>query len=155
VRWSDGSIGAVGVAFALADDASMSVATRLRPDGQLDETFGGTGAIVLANGEWPVAAALTPDGRLVVATSSFGALRFLHDGTLDRQFGAGGLARVPFPGSFPGFVAYAFAIALDDQGGALMGGEAPPSSAFRIRSRWRDSLPTACPTTTSAPMGSR
>ena len=130
VGWSDGSIGAIGVAFASADGAPMAVATRLCPDGQLDDTFGGTGAVVLANGEWPVAAALTPDGRLVVATSSFGALRFLHDGTLDPQFGAGGLARVPFPGSFPGFAAYALAIALDDQGGALMGGEAPSELSF-------------------------
>ncbi len=130
VRWSDGSIGAVGVAFAIADDASMTVATRLRADGQLDETFGGTGTVVLANGEWPVAAALTSDGRLVVATASFGALRFLRDGTLDPHFGLGGLARVPFPGSFPGFAADAFAIALDDQGGVLMGGEAPSNHSF-------------------------
>src|SRR5262249_13063086 len=84
---------------------------RFTTDGALDATFGGDGVVepALGGNIDAVAAALQPDGKILVAAdTSFGVsgpdgtdvlvIRFLEGGTLDPSFGAGGIATVDFAG---------------------------------------------------------
>ena len=74
--------------------------------GGLDQTFGSGGIVTTAyNGPFPAAAALQPDGRIVViagfdndpaATEAFGVLRYQANGTPDGSFGAGGRTTAAF-----------------------------------------------------------
>ena len=128
-RLDDGSIVAVGVAFP-DDNGVESVATRLHPDGQVDETFGDKGAVVLANGKWPIDVARTGDGHLVVATADFGVFRLSEDGALDTTYGDDGYAHVSFAYSTPGLAPYVMAMAVDDEGRVLLGGQAPSPAAL-------------------------
>jgi uncharacterized delta-60 repeat protein len=81
----------------LMTDEDSSTVVRVNADGSLDRGFGGDG-IVSDILDAPVgAAALQPDGKLVVAGgSSAGDLtvaRLAADGTLDKSFGADGTGR--------------------------------------------------------------
>ncbi|MFO0818371.1 MAG: protein kinase [Pirellulales bacterium] len=91
----------VGYDFGLA---------RLRPDGELDETFGRRGLVTLNinNGTSDLQAmVLQPDGKLVAAGTThlgegnqlFSIARFLTNGSLDREFGKDGKAFIDFPGT--------------------------------------------------------
>jgi uncharacterized delta-60 repeat protein len=73
---------------------------RYGPRGRLDPSFGRGGRVVTGfgarNGGEVEAAAIQPDGKIVVAADYFGAgtdfgvARYNDDGTLDRTFGTGG-----------------------------------------------------------------
>jgi uncharacterized delta-60 repeat protein len=92
--------------------ADFAVAQYL-PDGSPDQAFGGAGLVLthMTVGDYPVGAAIQPDGRLVVgaavataftSTSDIGLVRYNTDGTLDLSFGLGGkvlanLGRLEFP----------------------------------------------------------
>jgi uncharacterized delta-60 repeat protein len=77
--------------------------SRLDQDGALDDTFSGNGMLVtnlgLEDFDWPVAIALQPDGRIVVAATGgptfsqkgFILARFNADGSPDSGFGNGGV----------------------------------------------------------------
>ena len=93
----DGKIvaaGAAGLDFGLA---------RLHPDGSLDASFGVGGLVITDFGDTEIAHAmvLQPDGKLVVAgetfsgTTALALARYQADGTLDPDFGVGGLVRMP------------------------------------------------------------
>ena len=82
---------------------------RFRPDGSLDDTFGGHGFSVLAplgsRSERFSAVALQPDGRIVAAgqvahgaSGDFGVVRFTPEGALDPSFGTGGIKAIDFDG---------------------------------------------------------
>ena len=64
----DGKIVVAGMAQPSLTDADFAVA-RLRPDGRLDTTFGSDGKTTVTSGaiEFAYAAALQPDGRIVLA----------------------------------------------------------------------------------------
>jgi len=66
----DGKIVGAGVAQPTLTDADFAAA-RLRPDGRLDTTFGSDGKTTVTSGaiEFAYAAALQPDGRIVLAGS--------------------------------------------------------------------------------------
>ncbi|HEY2386968.1 MAG TPA: hypothetical protein VGK30_08410 [Candidatus Binatia bacterium] len=129
-RLDDGSIVVAGV--ALPDDNSIiSVVARLLSDGRVDETFGDAGAVVLANGRWPIGVALTSDGQVVVGTLDFSVFRLSHDGTFDSAYGDGGYAHAAFGYSSPGFAMTANSMVVDDVGRVLLGGQAPmPGSSY-------------------------
>jgi uncharacterized delta-60 repeat protein len=57
--------------------------------GSLDPTFG-KGGIAEANLGFPIAAALQPDGKIVVLTGNHEVARFLPNGSLDTSFGHSG-----------------------------------------------------------------
>jgi uncharacterized delta-60 repeat protein len=78
-----------------------STVARLNSDGNLDQTFGGSGIVVFPldpNGDGLSSVVLQPDGKIVVAGSSihnnftvgFVLARFNANGTLDQAFGNGG-----------------------------------------------------------------
>jgi uncharacterized delta-60 repeat protein len=100
----DGSIVLAGFATttytSTTDDAGFAVA-RLHADGSLDSGFGNGGRAVAEIGQldFGYAAALQPDGKIVVAgrvsysrgdESDVGVARFNADGTLDTGFGSQG-----------------------------------------------------------------
>jgi uncharacterized delta-60 repeat protein len=81
--------------IVLAGRAGPNLAlVRYRPNGSLDRSFADRGRLLSdLSGAKGVAAAVEPDGRIVVAGSSNGQLalaRYLPDGTLDSSFGHGG-----------------------------------------------------------------
>lgn len=80
------------------------VVLRLTPSGELDPGFGDGGVVTLDALVWqdPVAVAIQPDGRVVLASSSHGAetvdlllVRLDATGGLDPTFGAGGSVVTP------------------------------------------------------------
>jgi uncharacterized delta-60 repeat protein len=81
--------------FLLPSLLALSLASAAIPAnaaaGSLDPTFG-KGGIAEANVGFPVAAALQPDGKIVVLTLEDKVARFLSNGTLDTSFGNGGIA---------------------------------------------------------------
>jgi uncharacterized delta-60 repeat protein len=96
----DGRIVAIG-----SSRGSPIAIARLRQDGRLDPTFGDGGRVRTSNGPSgcelnpAIAGALTPHGKIVVATSGCEDRRFLvaryrHDGRLDRTFGDDGWTSV-------------------------------------------------------------
>jgi uncharacterized delta-60 repeat protein len=74
--------------------------------GDLDPAFGSGGIVTTSyNGPFPVAAALQPDGKIVVtagfdndpsATEAFGVLRYQGNGTPDSSFGRAGRSTATF-----------------------------------------------------------
>jgi uncharacterized delta-60 repeat protein len=89
-----GRLGETG--FALA---------RYLPNGSLDPSFGSGGKVATAFGSasaFPAAAALQPDGKIVVVgetaipTSAFALARYRADGRLDAAFGVGGKVATSF-----------------------------------------------------------
>jgi uncharacterized delta-60 repeat protein len=102
--------------------------------GSFDSTFG-TGGVVQTNyfGPAPVDALLQPDGKLVVvagfnqtagATTAFGLLRYLPNGTLDASFGTAGRASA----AFTDFISDAADALLQPDGKIVVVGEAEGAS---------------------------
>jgi uncharacterized delta-60 repeat protein len=108
---------------------------RYNPDGSADSTFG-TGGRATANfggTELALAAAIQPDGKIVVAGRSnaggnfdFLVARFNPDGSLDPSFGAGGRVTTDFSG---GSVDRAFALALGPDGKIVVAGDSDANFA--------------------------
>jgi uncharacterized delta-60 repeat protein len=115
---SDGRIVAAGSSTGL-----VSIARYLQ-DGQLDPTFSGNGKRTIDLGVEARArdVAIQPDGKIVVAVEdslTFTVLRLRIDGRLDRSFGGDGVVSEDFS---PGSTDWTRAIAIQDDGGILVGG---------------------------------
>ncbi len=83
-----------GISASVTDRIGIA---RLNPDGTLDTGFG-TGGVVTADGGFqPLSAAIQPDGRILVASSSQ-VMRYTTAGSLDTSFGSGGTATMPASG---------------------------------------------------------
>jgi uncharacterized delta-60 repeat protein len=104
----DGRI-VTGGSFVKPDGDSDFVLFRFLPDGSPDPDFGTDGAAIVDMGgkaEIPSAIALQADGRLLItgrvgesggADPDIGVARFLADGTLDPDFGIGGVTGTSTP----------------------------------------------------------
>jgi len=107
---SDGRIVVAGVVLTSGEGADFAV-WRFEHDGTLDRSFGNAGRVFTDLGNWDnaTALALQPDGRIVVAgytqlirtfaSSEFAVVRYMRSGTLDRTFGANGIAVTDVPGA--------------------------------------------------------
>lgn len=104
----DGKIVAVGEAQG-ANQMDVALA-RYNPDGSLDASFGTGGrttADISGANDWVSAAAIQPDGKVVVvgyapngaAYEDFFVARFDADGSLDESFGINGKRLTDFPDS--------------------------------------------------------
>jgi uncharacterized delta-60 repeat protein len=100
---TDGKIIAIGSSFN-GSNFDFALA-RYNPDGSLDTSFGTGGKVTTpigAGSDTATAAALQPDGKIVVAGASLGTnsdfalVRYNPDGTLDTSFGTGGKVVTPF-----------------------------------------------------------
>jgi uncharacterized delta-60 repeat protein len=101
----DATASADGKILVLAGVDGAAVIARLTAAGALDTTFGEGGTITLPEIDQPSAIKPLPDGRLLVAgvagTDAQGKtaiMRLDAKGTVDRAFGAGGVAVADFPG---------------------------------------------------------
>ena len=121
----DGKLLAVGDASGIGPEG-LALA-RYLADGSLDPSFGYRGRALVAIGPTSefaeAAAALQPDGRIVVATTPRGGDRFLlarlqPDGSLDPTFGTDGTASIPIARS-----ADASDVALQPDGKILVSGQ--------------------------------
>ena len=122
--------GKVVTAGTTAISAGTVVAlTRHLRDGGLDPAFGNGGKVITqvgARGDSARAVAVQPDGRILVAgwtdftgtDADFLVLRYLPDGTLDPAFADGGRLVLPIGTGTD----RAFAIAVQDDGGIVVGG---------------------------------
>ena len=114
VRTTFGSDGGLGRAVAIEPDGKIVAAgftesddfavARYDPDGSLDQSFGSGGKVVTdfdnSSADIALAAALAPDGKIVVAGGSdaggalggfdFALVRYNLDGSLDQSFGSDG-----------------------------------------------------------------
>ncbi|MGR0482875.1 MAG: CFI-box-CTERM domain-containing protein [Candidatus Electronema sp. V4] len=103
----DGKIVAAGGASSSADRDFMLF--RLLPDGSLDPAFNIDGTVTTAVGSFDdeaLAVAVQPDGKILAAGYSsngenrdFALIRYNSDGSLDRSFGAEGMAVTAVGGS--------------------------------------------------------
>jgi len=133
----DGKIVAAG--FSFNGSNSDFTVVRYRVDGTLDPTFGSGGRVITQIGssdDHPYAAALQPDGRIVVAGRStfsflynFAVVRYNSDGTLDNSFGVGGIATTAVGSGH----AEIWSIALQPDGKIVAGGSVSNSSAGEVR----------------------
>lgn len=123
----DGRVVAVGYAFS--NGPTRVALARYNLDGSLDASFGGDGKATtsdaVSSSELGFAAALQPNGRIVVAgtrinVSNFNFLveRYLPDGSPDASFGTGGGAALDFFGHQD----EAHAVALDPNGAIVLAG---------------------------------
>jgi uncharacterized delta-60 repeat protein len=115
----DGRIVAVGSAVTPAGWRVVALA-RYEIDGSLDASFGDGGKVIdpVSITEQGLAAALQPDGRIVVAGTRSGGMlvqRYLPDGSPDPGFGTAGSGTVAFAGSARGVV-------LQPDGGIVLAG---------------------------------
>jgi uncharacterized delta-60 repeat protein len=120
----------VMVTFLAALGVLASVTAARAAAGGLDPAFGSGGIVTTSyNGPFPTAAALQPDGRIVViagfdndpsATEAFGVLRYLGNGTPDSSFGAGGRTTA----SFTNFINSPNDMALQRDGKIVVAGTA-------------------------------
>jgi uncharacterized delta-60 repeat protein len=121
---ADGKIVAVGTSGN--DNAAVGsgiTLVRYNPDGSLDASFGADGKVRtrINSVDSAFAAALQPDGKIVVAgqsavsfgVSHFSVARYHTDGKLDTSFGAGGMVTTAFGNSVNQF---ANAIAIQSDG---------------------------------------
>jgi len=102
---------------------------RYNGDGSLDTTFGAGGVVTtqVSVHSRVHQVALQPDGKIVAAGSGgfgntvvdFAVVRYHTDGSLDTTFGGDGITTADFEGSND----YAFGMALDNQGRAVVVGE--------------------------------
>lgn len=111
----DGKIVAAGFAnmvFGGTNNYAFALA-RYNADGSLDTSFGTGGKVttdITANNDQIMGVAVQPDGRIVVGgfvnagagATDFAAARYNANGTLDANFGAGGIARTDFAGTLDG-----------------------------------------------------
>ena len=105
---------------------------RYNTDGTLDASFGVGGKVTSgfgATGGSANALALAPDGKIVLAGNTgvypdidFGVARYSTGGALDPSFGTGGTATTDFFGGLD----TAAAVAVQDDGSVVVGGDAPP-----------------------------
>jgi uncharacterized delta-60 repeat protein len=109
----DGKIVVVGTITKLTDFGGFPIATasigvaRYNTDGSLDETFGTKGKLTVEGFGTGQAIAVIPNSKILVAgglinsdqsDSEFALLRLNTNGTLDSDFGAGGIALTDFDG---------------------------------------------------------
>jgi uncharacterized delta-60 repeat protein len=129
-----------GFAEAAADALPGTVAASARPvadghPGDLDVTFGDSGRITTANLGEAHAAALQPDGKIVVVgytAEVYGKIslaRYNDDGSLDAGFGSSGLLILDFGPSG----AQAGAVALQTDGKIVVVGNAYPDGFAVVR----------------------
>jgi uncharacterized delta-60 repeat protein len=150
----DQKIVAVGFLTDVTDPADFGAA-RYNPDGTLDRSFGNNGLVRVGFGffaaDQAFAAARQPDGKIVIggytssatplASPAFALARLRTDGTLDPQFGSGGLAQTDLGGDD-----WIFALALQPDGKILAAGVtgSPASHDFAlVRYNANGSLDTA------------
>ena len=102
---ADGDIVVAGEGFIgglSGTEARAWIFARYRPDGRLDRSFGRRGRVVLPLGQGAAALVEQADGKLVAGGSAgpgfvdFAVVRLMPDGTLDREFGDGGVALTSF-----------------------------------------------------------
>ena len=154
---------AVGVALVWALPTARAAGPA---PGDLDDGFGNHGKVVVSPppeaGEWPGAAAVQPDGSVVIVGTAaparngyaFLVLRFLADGRLDPSFGAGGRVwtdlvtlATPLKGAVAGGVALgsssASAVAVQPDGKIVVGGstQSGGSTAFALMRYLADGQP--------------
>lgn len=126
----DGKIILAGLAPTSSTNDDFGL-VRLNSDGSLDSSFDGDGKLTtdfLQNADAAKAAALQPDGKILVAGESydistsqdFAVARYNQNGSLDTTFGEGGKIRVHL-GNTTGND-YGRAIALQSNGKILVGG---------------------------------
>ena len=122
----DGKLLVVGYAvIGVSTDVALM---RLLPDGSLDTTFNSSGIVTTdngGNGDFGMALALQPDGRIVVAgyttngtNSDFLLLRYNSDGTPDSSFNSGGIVVTPLGGGDD----TAAGVAVQSDGGIVVAG---------------------------------
>jgi uncharacterized delta-60 repeat protein len=131
----DGKLVVAGFSTASTEAPNDVLMVRYLPDGRLDATFGGAGAVTTDFGGNDGASALIqqPDGKLVVAgTSSLGPhggntllARYHPDGSLDDAFGVGGKVLINLGGASNG----ASALLLQPDGKLVVTGFAGASRA--------------------------
>ncbi|MGX9727475.1 MAG: delta-60 repeat domain-containing protein [Candidatus Electronema sp. VV] len=124
----DGKIVAAGYASSSADRDFMLF--RLLPDGSLDSAFNIDGTVTTAVGSFDdeaLAVAVQPDGKILAAGYSsngenrdFALVRYNSDGSLDRSFGAEGLAVTAVGGSHDEVTD----IVVQEDGGIVIAGAA-------------------------------
>jgi uncharacterized delta-60 repeat protein len=115
-------------------DSSAMLVMRLNPNGTPDTTFDGDGSAMIDFGGTDVfanAAALQPDGKIVVAGYVQGGLfavaRLNPNGSPDATFGAAGRATVDF-----GAPAFGTAVALQPNGRIVVAGELTDGDNFAV-----------------------
>ncbi|MEO8286117.1 MAG: delta-60 repeat domain-containing protein [Chloroflexota bacterium] len=133
----DGKIVAAGTSWVFPQDRPRVALARYNADGTLDKSFGDSGFIItgMTDDEWdysvPHALALQPDGKLLVAGTSysnddgrnvFAVARFYADGTLDEDFGSGGRTLTAIDTSEDAGNDEAHAIALAGDGTIVLAG---------------------------------
>lgn len=146
---SDGKI--IGVGGAGEDSYNMQrLITRFTIDGELDTSFGVGGALLLGNemaGNVFLSAAVQPDDKIVAVgryNSDFTVSRFHPDGSLDTDFGPGGIVSAEYTENSDDD---AFAVALQEDGKIVVGGntyntwETPWSANFFIMRYNSDGTP--------------
>jgi uncharacterized delta-60 repeat protein len=133
LRQPDDKIVAVGYANAVTgNDFALA---RYNRDGSLDSTFG-TGGTVTTNRtpfDEALAAALQPDGKILVAGTTYRNLglaaavaRYNPDGSLDTTFGPGGVVINPLDGS------RAYGVAVQPDGKVVIAGYVNRSPDFSL-----------------------
>jgi uncharacterized delta-60 repeat protein len=90
-----------GEIVAVGDNGTDYVLARYNADGSLDSTFGTGGKVITAftSNTYEETIAQQPDGKLVVAGetgSSWQVVRYNANGSLDTNFGTGGVVTTPF-----------------------------------------------------------
>src|SRR5665213_1706790 len=102
---------------------------RFNANGSLDPTFGTDGAeeppFGGSQGGLPAAAAVEPDGKIVVVgLSGFLVARYLPDGAVDPTFGQGGSVEILLPAEFD----QALAVAIQGDGKIVVAGDLTDAS---------------------------
>ncbi len=148
----DGKIVVVGETWVYPQDRPRFALVRYTAAGRLDPTFGDGGQVLtgLNDDEWdystPHALALQPDGKLLVAGTSyspdagrnvFALARFNADGTFDATFGTGGRVLTPVDTAEDAGNDEAYALALADDGSIVLAGTAGQYPANFAAARYR------------------
>jgi len=131
----DGKIVVGGTRWAFGQDLTLNQAAvwRFLPDGTADPTFGdgGLSAIAIGQSVPSVFAVLPlPSGDILAAGNlgGFAVMRLHGDGTLDAEFGNGGVATVDFSDlEFAGTAA--FGVTADSKGRILLAGGGKPADS--------------------------
>ncbi len=134
----DGEIVVAGTTETTFVSSDFALA-RYQPDGSLDTTFGVGGRVrtdFTGMEDEVSAAALQPDGRIVVAgatfditngaTADFALARYQPDGSLDPSFGSAGRVRTDFAGTSD----QALAVAIQLDGRIIAAGRTETRSVF-------------------------
>ncbi len=137
----DGKIVTVGVAGQSSTTGSWATVARYNPDGSLDTSFGGSGIVFISQNASTAygadSVAIQPDGKIDVAGQwpvgssgrGFALSRLNADGTLDTQFGNGGMLGLNLG---PGSIARGVAVQVS---GGVLSGIVAVGSAYSLDSR--------------------